>query len=145
MLRNTSMPSMSCMWRSSNTTSKTPSCRISSASVPEAAVRVLEDLPQFNAGHGSVLTERGTVEMDALIMDGRTLAAGAVTVCDAVVNPITLARAVAERSPHVLLAGGAARELAARVGRAFLPSIGSVRLQGQGFWAQGAALECRSL
>ena len=76
----------------------------------EATARVLEDDPNFNAGRGSVFTYQGTIEMDASIMDGRTRAAGAVTGVTATKNPITLARAVMERSPHVFLSREGADE-----------------------------------
>lgn len=69
----------------------------------EAAVRVLEDDPHFNAGRGSVLTYEGAIEMDASIMDGRTREAGAVNGVTATKNPVSLARAVMEESPHVFL------------------------------------------
>jgi beta-aspartyl-peptidase (threonine type) len=69
----------------------------------EAAARELEDDPHFNAGRGSVFTFQGTNEMDAAIMDGRTRAAGAVTGVTATRNPVSLARAVMEKSPHVML------------------------------------------
>lgn len=69
----------------------------------EAAVRVLEDDPHFNAGRGSVYTYEGRIEMDASIMDGRDRNAGAVTGVVATRNPIGLARAVMEKSPHVFL------------------------------------------
>jgi len=69
----------------------------------EAAVKVLEDDPHFNAGRGSVFTHDGRIEMDAAIMDGRDLNAGAVTGVTATRNPIRLARAVMEDSPHVFL------------------------------------------
>jgi beta-aspartyl-peptidase (threonine type) len=71
----------------------------------EAAVRVLEDDPHFNAGRGAVLTFEGTNELDAAIMDGATRAAGAVAGAGATRNPVGLARAVMEHSPHVFLAG----------------------------------------
>ena len=71
----------------------------------EASVRVLEDLPLFNAGKGAVYTYDGTHELDAAIMDGSNLAAGAVAGVKHIKNPITLARAVMEKSPHVMLAG----------------------------------------
>ena len=74
----------------------------------EAAVRVLEDDPLFNAGRGAVFTADGRVELDAAIMCGRTLAAGAVAGVTRARNPISLARAVEERSPHVLLVGAGA-------------------------------------
>jgi beta-aspartyl-peptidase (threonine type) len=69
----------------------------------EAAAVVLEDDPLFNAGRGSVFTYEGANELDASIMDGRTRAAGAVTGVTATKNPIRLARAVMEESPHVFL------------------------------------------
>ena len=75
----------------------------SSLDATEAAVRVLEDDPHFNAGRGSVFTSAGTNEMDASIMDGRTLKAGAVGSVQHIKNPIALARLVMEKSPHVML------------------------------------------
>jgi beta-aspartyl-peptidase (threonine type) len=69
----------------------------------EAAARELEDDPHFNAGRGSVFTFQGTNEMEAAIMDGRNRAAGAVTGVTATRNPVSLARAVMEKSPHVML------------------------------------------
>ncbi|HEY0027562.1 MAG TPA: isoaspartyl peptidase/L-asparaginase [Allosphingosinicella sp.] len=69
----------------------------------EAAARFLEDHPHFNAGRGSVFTYQGTIEMDAAIMDGATLAAGAVAGASATRNPVSLARAVMEKSNHVFL------------------------------------------
>jgi len=82
----------------------------------EAAVRVLEDDPFFNAGRGSVLTRAGVVEMDALVVDGRGRRTGAVTMVTATRNPVSLARAVMERTPHVLLGGPGADAFAASVG-----------------------------
>lgn len=78
----------------------------------EAAVRVLEDDPLFNAGKGSVFNAAGVNEMDAAIMDGKTLRAGAVANVEHVKNPISLARLVMERSPHVLMAGAGAEAFA---------------------------------
>jgi L-asparaginase / beta-aspartyl-peptidase len=78
----------------------------------EAAVVVLEDSPLFNAGRGSVLTSAGTVEMDAAIGYGPELRTGAVACVTRVRNPIRLARAVMERTPHVLIAGRGAEALA---------------------------------
>ncbi|MEQ7874130.1 isoaspartyl peptidase/L-asparaginase [Sphingomonas sp. ASV193] len=69
----------------------------------EAAARVLEDDPAFNAGRGSVLTAQGRVELDAAIMDGRDRRAGAVAGMTNTRNPIRAARAAMERTPHVLL------------------------------------------
>lgn len=69
-----------------------------------AAVRVLEDNPLFNAGRGAVFTAEGTNELDSAIMDGATLKAGAVAGVTRTRHPIDLARAVMDKSPHVLLA-----------------------------------------
>jgi beta-aspartyl-peptidase (threonine type) len=82
----------------------------------EAAVRSLEDNPHFNAGRGSSLTRQGEAEMDAAIMDGRTLQAGVVTGVRYVKHPIGLARAVMERSPHAFLSGDGAVEFALECG-----------------------------
>ncbi|MBV6424974.1 MAG: Isoaspartyl peptidase [Steroidobacteraceae bacterium] len=87
-----------------------------------AAVRMLEDDPLFNAGRGAVLTHEGTVELDASIMDGRTLAAGAVAGVRHVRNPVDLARAVMEHSPHVMLIGAGAEEFALASGMALVPN-----------------------
>src|SRR5436305_117974 len=81
-----------------------------------AAVHVLEDDPLFNAGRGAVFTSAGTHEMDAAIMDGRTLQAGAVGGIKRVKNPILLARAVMEKSPHVILAGDGPEDFARELG-----------------------------
>lgn len=81
----------------------------------EAAVRVLEDEPLFNAGRGAVFTAEGKVELDAAIMDGRSLAAGAVAGAACARNPVSLARAVMERSPHVFLIGEGADAFARHV------------------------------
>jgi beta-aspartyl-peptidase (threonine type) len=78
----------------------------------EAAVTVMEDDPIFNAGKGSSLTVIGTVEMDAAIMDGRDLSAGAVALLHRTRNPVHLARVVMENTDHVLLAGRNAERLA---------------------------------
>ena len=75
----------------------------SSLDATEAAVRLLEDNPLFNAGKGSVFTTAGTNELDAAIMDGKTLKAGAVASLKHVKNPITLARLVMDKSLHVML------------------------------------------
>jgi L-asparaginase / beta-aspartyl-peptidase len=80
----------------------------SSLDAVEAAVRVMEDSPLFNAGRGAVFTAEGRNELDAAIMDGRTLQAGAIAGVTRVRNPISLARLVMERSPHVMLAGAGA-------------------------------------
>jgi beta-aspartyl-peptidase (threonine type) len=78
----------------------------------EAAVVLLEDDPHFNAGRGAVFTYNGTNELDASIMDGRGRSAGAATGLLHVKNPVRLARAVMEHSPHVFLSGAGAEEFA---------------------------------
>ncbi len=78
----------------------------------EAAVVVLEDLPLFNAGRGSVLNREGRVETDAAIMNGATRAAGAVAGVTGLLHPIRVARRVMEASPHVLLIGEGAERFA---------------------------------
>ena len=78
----------------------------------EEAVRVLEDSPLFNAGKGSVFTANGTHEMDASIMEGKTLKAGAVSLITGIKNPVSLARDVMEKSEHVFLAGEGAMQFA---------------------------------
>lgn len=80
----------------------------------EVAVRVLEDTPLFNAGRGSVFTAEGKHEMDAAIMQGSDLRAGAVAAVQNVKNPVGLARLVMERSNHVLVSGRGAFEFAYR-------------------------------
>jgi L-asparaginase / beta-aspartyl-peptidase len=82
----------------------------------EAAVASLEDFPLFNAGRGSVFTAEGRNEMDAAVMDGSRLRAGAVAFVRNVRNPIRLARLVMERTEHVLLAGDGANQFAAEAG-----------------------------
>jgi beta-aspartyl-peptidase (threonine type) len=84
----------------------------SSINAVATAVATLEEFPLFNAGKGSVFNNKGRHEMDAAIMDGKTLAAGAVCGVSNVKNPINLARAVMEHSDHVLLAGEGAEEFA---------------------------------
>jgi len=81
-----------------------------------AAVRVMEDSPLFNAGRGSNFDERGVIAMDASIMDGSALAAGAVAGVTDVRNPVELARLVMDRSDHVLLIGEGAEAFARGTG-----------------------------
>lgn len=78
----------------------------------EAVIRAMEDDPLFNAGRGAVFTSEGTNELDASIMDGRTLNAGAVAGITGIRHPITAARAVMEQSRHVMLAGEGAEAFA---------------------------------
>jgi L-asparaginase / beta-aspartyl-peptidase len=86
----------------------------------EAAVVVMEDSPHFNAGYGAALTEAGEHELDASIMDGATLAAGAVCAVRRIRNPIRAARAVMDNSDCVLLAADAADDFASRSGLAMV-------------------------
>jgi beta-aspartyl-peptidase (threonine type) len=88
----------------------------SSLDAVEIAIRMMEDSPLFNAGKGAVFTHDGKNELDSSIMDGRTLAAGAVAGLHHVKNPITLARAVMEKSPHVMMAGEGAEQFAKEKG-----------------------------
>ncbi len=84
----------------------------SSMDAVQIAINLMEDSPLFNAGKGAVFTAEGKNELDASIMDGRTLGAGAVAGLHHVKNPITLARAVMEKSPHVMMAGDGAEKFA---------------------------------
>ncbi len=80
------------------------------------SVRCLEDNPLFNAARGSVFTNKGTHEMDAAIMNGSDLNAGSVSLVSNIKNPILLARAVMEKTHHVLLSGDSAARLAEKLG-----------------------------
>jgi len=86
------------------------------------AVRMLEDDPLFNAGRGAVLAANGQHELDASLMDGRDLRAGAVTGVRHVRSPIELARLVMDRSPHVMLSGAGAEEFALEQGLVPVPN-----------------------
>lgn len=81
-----------------------------------ATINILEDSPLFNAGKGAVFTSHGTNELDASIMDGATLNAGAVAGVRHIRNPIDAAIAVMERSPHVMLTGDGAEQFAKSIG-----------------------------
>lgn len=87
----------------------------------EIAVRILEDSPLFNAGKGAVFTADGKNELDASVMDGKTLAAGSVAGLRRIKNPISLARAVMEKSPHVMMIGDGAEKFAKEKGFEFVP------------------------
>ncbi len=88
----------------------------SSLDAVEAAIRVLEDSPLFNAGRGAVFTAEGRNELDASIMSGLDKRAGSVAGVTVVKNPISAARAVMEKSPHVMLIGRGADAFAAEKG-----------------------------
>jgi beta-aspartyl-peptidase (threonine type) len=94
----------------------------SSLDAVTAAVRMLEDDPLFNAGHGAALTRDGAAELDAAIMEGAELRAGAVASVRHVKNPIELARRIMQKSRHVLLVGAGAEEFALEEGMALVPN-----------------------
>lgn len=93
----------------------------SSLDAVQAAINVMEDSPLFNSGKGAVFTHEGKNELDAAIMDGATRRAGAVARLRHIKNPIDLARAVMEKSPHVLLVGDGAEEFALEQGFRLMP------------------------
>lgn len=86
-----------------------------------AAITLLEDAPEFNAGRGAVLTNKGTVELDSSIMTGHDLNAGAVASIRGVRHPILAARGVLEQSPHVMLVGEGAEQFIRELGLEFKP------------------------
>lgn len=88
----------------------------SSLDAVESAIKILEDSPLFNAGKGAVFTNEGKNELDASIMDGKTLNAGAVAAVTVIKNPISAARQVMENSPHVLLCYAGAEKFAKEQG-----------------------------
>jgi L-asparaginase / beta-aspartyl-peptidase len=93
----------------------------SSLDAVEAAIKILEDDPNFNAGRGAVFAADGTNQLDSAIMDGKTQMAGAVADVQKTRHPISLARAVMEKSPHVFLVGPGADAFAAHVGLEQVP------------------------
>lgn len=93
----------------------------SSLDAVETAVASLEDFPLFNAGRGAVFTHEGEQEMDASIMDGSSLKAGAVASVKNIKNPVKLARLVMEQTEHVLLAGEGANQFAEQIGMETAP------------------------
>jgi beta-aspartyl-peptidase (threonine type) len=97
----------------------------------ETAIRIMEDSPLFNAGKGAVFTAEGTNELDASIMEGKTLNAGAVAAVKRVKNPIALARMVMEHSPHVMLAGEGAEKFAKEMG---LPPVSNKYFYTKSRW-----------
>ncbi|XP_028324296.1 isoaspartyl peptidase/L-asparaginase [Gouania willdenowi] len=88
----------------------------------EAAVRMMEDNTVFNAGHGATLNNNGDVELDAIIMDGKTLACGAVSSVKNIANPVSLARAVMDKTSHVMLTGSGANQFAESMGVETVPT-----------------------
>ena len=106
----------------------------------EAAVRVLEDNPLYNAGTGSSLTREGNIEMDAGIMDGETLHVGSVAGVQLIKNPIRLARKVLE-SPHVLLIGPGTQEFALEHGMSLCKHEDLLTKQVYSRWQEQRAAE----
>lgn len=100
----------------------------SSLDAVEIAIKILEDSPLFNAGKGAVFTADGKNELDAAIMDGSNLKAGAVAGLHRVKNPISLARGVMEKSPHVMMIGDGAEK--------FAKTIGIELVKEKYFWTQ---------
>jgi beta-aspartyl-peptidase (threonine type) len=88
----------------------------SSLDAVEAVIKIMEDSPLFNAGKGAVFTHEGTNELDASIMDGKSLKAGSVAGLKHIKNPIRLARLVMEQSPHVMMVGEGAETFAMQHG-----------------------------
>jgi beta-aspartyl-peptidase (threonine type) len=94
----------------------------SSIDAVEAAIVVMEDSPLFNAGKGAVFTAEGKNEMDASIMDGKTLNAGAVAAVTNIKNPVKAARLIMQKSPHVMLTGRGAEQFAEEQGLQPMPA-----------------------
>ena len=105
----------------------------------EAAVRSLEENPAFDAGRGAVLNAAGEVELDAIIMDGRNLEAGAVAGIGPVMHPVSVARLVMDRTPHVFLVGHGATTFAVENGVELLPVEALVTPEARAEYAQMAA------
>ncbi len=93
----------------------------SSLDAVEASIRIMEDSPLFNAGKGAVFTHEGKNELDAAIMDGKTLAAGSVAGVTTIKNPVSAARAVMEKSEHVMMVGAGAEKFAKEAGLEIVP------------------------
>ncbi len=111
----------------------------------ELAVRLLEDEPVFNAGRGSTLNADGRVEMDASIMDGPTGRSGAVAIVRGVRHPVSLARAVMEQTPHVLLAGQGAGRFADLIGMERVDDAALITELRHKQWLKVAAGETTSI
>ncbi len=119
--RSTMDPKTEAAYRASITQATEAAAKVldaggSSLDAIEAAIHILEDDPLFNAGRGAVFTASGKNELDAAIMDGATLKAGAVAGVTRTRHPISLARAVMDKSPHVMLIGEGADAFAAQSG-----------------------------
>ncbi len=100
----------------------------------EAAVRQLEADPTFDAGCGSFLNEDGEVELDASIMDGAKLKAGAVAAVRRLLHPVTFARKIMEKTDHLLLVGTGAEKFARKMGTKFCPTTALLTGRELGLW-----------
>jgi len=119
--RSTMKPETEAAYRASMTQATEAGAKVldsggSALDAIEAAIHILEDDPLFNAGRGAVFTAEGKNELDSAIMDGATLKAGAVAGVTRTRHPISLARAVMDKSPHVMLIGAGADAFAAQAG-----------------------------
>ncbi|XP_056465652.1 isoaspartyl peptidase/L-asparaginase isoform X1 [Gadus chalcogrammus] len=103
------------------------------------AVTNLENNPSFNAGYGSVLNVKGEVEMDAIVMDGRTLASGAVSAVRNIANPIQLARLVMEQTSHLCLTAGGAGQFARAMGMPEVPGDSLITEYARMRWKKNLA------
>lgn len=113
----------------------------SSLDAVEASVKVLEEDPNFNAGKGAVLTAEGRAELDAAIMDGRTLAAGSVAGIMRIQSPVGLARLVMEKSPHVMMVGEGAEAFAKQQGLPFVANAHFITQERLEAWKKLKAKE----
>ena len=119
--RSSMKPEAEAAYRSSITQATEAGAKVlaqggTSVDAVEAVIQILEDDPLFNAGRGAVFTADGKIELDAAIMDGSNLKAGAVAGVTRTRHPISLARAVMEKSPHVMLIGAGADAFGAQSG-----------------------------
>uniref|UniRef100_K7GCX9 Asparaginase and isoaspartyl peptidase 1 n=1 Tax=Pelodiscus sinensis TaxID=13735 RepID=K7GCX9_PELSI len=108
----------------------------SSVKAVEIAVKALENDTVFDAGHGAVLNADGYVELDAIIMNGKTLAAGAVSCIRNISNPVTFACSVLEKTPHVMLTGRGANQFAEKLGIPKVPVEDLVTEHAKAEWEQ---------
>ncbi|XP_077149001.1 isoaspartyl peptidase/L-asparaginase-like [Ranitomeya variabilis] len=108
----------------------------SSLEAVEAAVQSLEDNKAFDAGHGAVLNADGDVELDAIIMDGKDLAVGAVSCIKNIANPVMFARKIMEQTPHIMLTGSGANKFAEKLNIENLPTEKLVTANAVKEWEQ---------
>ncbi|XP_073425504.1 isoaspartyl peptidase/L-asparaginase-like isoform X2 [Dendrobates tinctorius] len=108
----------------------------SSLEAVEAAVQSLEDNKAFDAGHGAVLNADGDVELDAIIMDGKNLAVGAVSCIKNIANPVMFARKIMEQTPHIMLTGSGANKFAEKLNIEKIPTEKLVTTNAVEEWEQ---------